>query len=172
VRVAVTRARAPGDLVTAAARGTLWRMHTILHLAVLSLTIFGLSRWLPNVVYIRSAGTAVVVAIVFSVLNFLLGWLIGVFFRAVLFVPAILTLGLLFIIVPFLVNVVVLWLTDKALASFEIATTRALFLSAAVITLVNVVFYSHMFQAAWVGDQDNWNRPAVQHHPTGQPRWI
>jgi putative membrane protein len=138
-------------------------MHTILHLAVLSLTIFGLSRWLPNFVYIRSAGTAVVVAIVFSVLNFFLGWAI----KAVLFVPALLTLGLLFLFVPFIVNTVVLWLTDKALASFEITTTRALLLSAAVITLVNFVFYTPVFQSAWT--YDGGRMPAYHH---AQPRWI
>lgn len=140
-------------------------MLTILHLAVLSLTIFGLSRWLPNFVYIRSAGTAVVVAVVFSLLNFFLGWLI----RALLFVPALLTLGLLFLFLPFIVNVVVLWLTDKALASFEITTVRALWLSAAVITLVNFAFYTPLFQAAWI-DNDR-GQPAV-HHAAGQPRWI
>jgi putative membrane protein len=138
-------------------------MH-ILHLAVLALTIFGLSRWLPNLVYIRSVWTAVVVAVVFSVLNFFLGWLI----RAVLFVPAILTLGVLFLFVPFIVNTVILWLTDKLLASFEIVTVRALLLSAAVITLVNFAFYTPLFQQAWVGDTGH---PAF-HHPTGQPRWI
>jgi putative membrane protein len=141
-------------------------MHPILHLAVLALTIFGLSRWMPNFVYIRSAWTAVVVAIVFSVLNFFVGW----FIRALLFVPALLTLGVLFLFVPFIVNVVVLWLTDKALASFEIATTRALILCAAVITLVNAVFYTPLFQRAWVGG-DDVGRPAY-HHPSGQPRWI
>jgi putative membrane protein len=141
-------------------------MHTILHLAVLALTIFGLSRWLPNFVYIRSAGTAVVVAVVFSVLNFFLGWMI----RAALFVPALLTLGVLFIFVPFIVNTVILWITDKLLASFEIVTLRALLLSAAVITLVNFVFYAPLFQSAWVGGYDQ-GQPAF-HHPNGQPRWI
>jgi uncharacterized membrane protein YvlD (DUF360 family) len=108
----------------------------------------------------------VVVAIVFSILNFLLGWLIS----ALLFVPALLTLGLLFLFLPLIVNVVVLWLTDKALASFEITTVRALWLSAAVITLVNFVFYAPLFQTAWV--DDDGGQPAYHHHVSGQPRWI
>jgi putative membrane protein len=118
----------------------------------------GLSRWLPAV-RIRSTGTAVVVAVVFSVLNFFLGW----FIRAMLFVPAVFTLGLLFLFVPFIVNTIVLWLTDKLLPSFEIAGVGALCLSAAAITVVNGIFYAPLIQAVWVG------------HPLGgpgSPAWI
>jgi putative membrane protein len=85
---------------------------------------------------VKGAGTAIVVAVVFSVLNFLLGWLIHV----VLFVPALLTLGLLFFFVPFIVNTVMLWLTDKVIASFEIRSIRALLISSGCITLVNWLF--------------------------------
>jgi putative membrane protein len=110
-------------------------MHVLLHLAVLALTILVLSRLLPAV-RIRTVGTAVTVAVVFSVLNFLLGWLIWV----LLFVPAILTLGLLFIFVPFIVNTVVLWLTDKLIQSFEIQNTGSLLVCSAAITFVNAAF--------------------------------
>lgn len=118
-------------------------MYPLIHLAVLAVTIFVLARLLPSV-RIRSAGTAVLVAIVFSVLNFFLGWLI----RAMLFVPALLTLGLLFFFVPFIVNTVLLWLTDKAIASFEIRTLRGLLVSSLVITVVNGVFYAPLLNAA------------------------
>ena len=118
-------------------------MYPLIHLAVLAITIFVLARLLPSV-RIRSAGTAVLVAIVFSVLNFFLGWLI----RAMLFVPALFTLGLLFFFVPFIVNTVLLWLTDKAIASFEIRTLRGLFISSLVITVVNGVFYAPLLHAA------------------------
>jgi hypothetical protein len=65
------------------------------HLAVLAATVLVLSRVLPSV-RIRSAGTATVVAITFSVLNFLRGWLI----RARSFVRAVFTLGLFFFVIP------------------------------------------------------------------------
>ena len=58
-------------------------MYILLHLAVLTITVLALARFLPGV-RLQSAGTAVVVAIVFSLLNFFLAWLI----KAVLFVPA------------------------------------------------------------------------------------
>jgi putative membrane protein len=111
-------------------------MYTLMHLVALTGTILLLERLLPSV-KVKSIGSAIMVAIVFSVLNFFLGW----FLRAVLFIPAILTLGLLFLFVPFIVNTVLLWLTDKLLRSFEIETTGGLLVSSTVITIVNAVFH-------------------------------
>ncbi len=111
-------------------------MYVLIHLAVLTLTILALARLLPDV-QIKTAGTALVVAIVFSVLNFFLAW----FLKVLLVVPAILTLGLLFFFVPFIVNTVLLWLTDKVLSSFRINGTGSLLLSAGVITAVNALLH-------------------------------
>lgn len=111
-------------------------MYTLLHLAALAVTVYALARLLPDV-HVKSPSTALVVAVVFSVLNFFLGWLI----RAALFVPAILTLGLLFLILPFVVNTILLWLTDKFLASFEIKSTGSLLLSAGAITAVSALLH-------------------------------
>jgi len=110
-------------------------MHTILHLAAIAATVLLLARFLPSV-KVKNIGSAIVVAIVFSVLNFFLAWLI----KAVLFVPAILTLGLLFLFIPLIVNTVVLWLTDKLIGSFQIDTMGGLLVSALAITVVNAVF--------------------------------
>jgi putative membrane protein len=118
-------------------------MLILLHLAVLAVTILLLARFLPGV-RIRSAGSAIVVAITFSLLNFFLGWLI----HAVLFVPALLTLGALFLFVPFIANVILLWITDKLLESFELESLGALLVASAVITVVNGVFYAPLFQTA------------------------
>src|SRR5271155_2078854 len=111
-------------------------MYILLHLAVLAATVLVLSRLVPGV-RIRSAGTAVLVAVVFSVLNYFLGWVVQV----LLFIPALLTLGILFVFMSFIVNTVMLWLTDKLMASFEISTRRALLLSSAAITVVNAGFH-------------------------------
>ena len=115
-------------------------MHTLLHLAAIAATVLGLARFLPDV-QVKGAGTAVIVAVVFSVLNFLLGWLIPV----LLFVPAVITFGLLFLFIPFVVNTAMLWLTDKVLDSFEIKSVRALLISGGAITLVNWLFYASAF---------------------------
>jgi putative membrane protein len=131
-------------------------MYILLHLAVLTLTVLALARLLPGV-HIQSMSTAVVVAVVFSLLNFFFGWLI----KVALFVPAILTLGLLFLVLPFIVNAILLWLTDKLLRAFEIDSTGSLLLSALVITLVNGAFHialhPHMYRT--------FTQP-------GPPRWI
>jgi putative membrane protein len=94
-----------------------------------------LGRFMPGV-RVKNWTSAAAVAVVFSALNWALGW----FISAVLFVPAILTLGLLFLFVPFIVNTVVLWLTDKFLDAFELRDARALLLSSAAITLVGGAF--------------------------------
>jgi putative membrane protein len=130
-------------------------MYTLLHLAALVVTVLALSR-IFTTVRVKSAGTAIVVAVVFSVLNFFLGWLL----RMALVLPAILTFGLLFLFVPFIVNTVMLWLTDKLIASFQIRTVRALLASAAIITVVNWIFHFAM------------HAQRVGYYRPGPPRWI
>ncbi len=110
-------------------------MYTILHVALLALTVLGLSR-LHNGIYLKTPTTAALVAVVFSALNWGLGW----FLRLLLVVPTLLTLGLLLLFTSLLVNTALLWLTDKLLKSFELRSTRALFYSSGAITLVNWIF--------------------------------
>jgi putative membrane protein len=112
-------------------------MHTLLQLAALAATVLVLARLLPDV-QVKGAGTAIVVSVVFSALNFMLGWVI----HALLFVPALLTLGLLFFFIPFIVNTAMLWLTDKLIERFEIKSLRALLISAGSITLANWVSHA------------------------------
>ena len=123
-------------------------MYILLHMAVLTITVLAMTRIVPSV-KVKSVGSAIVVALVFSVLNVLLGWLIRVF----LIIPAILTLGLLFLFIPFIVNVVLLWLTDKLMRSFEIETMGGLFAGAAIITVANWLFHVaiHAHFAAMTG---------------------
>ncbi|HEY7375298.1 MAG TPA: phage holin family protein [Polyangia bacterium] len=130
--------------------------HVVLELVILTATVLLLARFLPSV-RVKSVGSAIVVAIVFSVLNVLLGW----FIRAVLFVPALLTLGLLFLFVPFIVNSVLLWLTDKLIKSFEIQTLGGLFMSAAVITVVN-----------WLCQYAEHSHRLGMYHHANPTRWI
>jgi len=116
-------------------------MHTLLQVAALAATVFSVSRLLPGV-EVKGVKTAVIVAVVFSLLNFALGWVI----HAVLFVPALLTLGLLFFFVPFIVNTVMLWLTDKLIGDFEIKNLRALLISSGAITVVNFILHALVHQ--------------------------
>ena len=119
-------------------------MYTLIHLAVLTVSILVLSRILPSV-RVKGVGAAVAVAIVFSVLNFFLGWAL----HAALWPLGILTFGLLFLFVPFIVNTVLLWLTDKVLASFEISSLKGLLLSSLAITVVNGVCSLSALHGGW-----------------------
>ena len=131
-------------------------MYTILHLLALTATVLLLARLLPSV-KVQSIGSALVVAIVFSVLNFFLGWAI----RVMLIIPAILTLGLLFLFMNFVVNTILLWLTDKVMRSFQIETLGGLLASSAVITVVNGFFQATLHA----------HRLGLYHNP-GPVRWI
>jgi putative membrane protein len=111
-------------------------MRMLLHLAVLTVTVLLASRYITGV-RVKSAPAALGVAVVFSLLNFLIGWLI----KAALFLPAILTLGLLFLVLPLIANVILLWLTDKVLHVLDIEDARALWLMAILITVVNGLFH-------------------------------
>jgi putative membrane protein len=107
-------------------------MYILLHIVALAAAVLGVARLLPGV-EVKGWRTAIIVAVVFSLLNFFLGWLV----QALLVLPVILSLGLLYFFVPFIVNTVLLWLTDKLIGDFEIKTWRALLGSALVITVVN-----------------------------------
>lgn len=134
-------------------------MYILLHIAALTATVLLLARIVPSV-KVKSMGSAVVVALVFSILNFFLGGLL----RVLLIVPGILTLGLVLLFSTFIVNVILLWLTDKLLGSFEIETFGGLFTSAAILTVVNWVFHVYV-------------RAQLAHHHMlgvgpGPTRWI
>jgi putative membrane protein len=134
-------------------------MYAVLHLAVLTITILFLARVLPDV-RIRSAGTAIAVAVVFSLLNFFLGWLIKIF----LIVPGILTFGLLFLVLPFVVNTILLWLTDKVMSTFKVESLGSLLMSAGAITAVNALMH-YALRSVVAGHM----HPMLSPGPT---RWI
>jgi len=134
-------------------------MYALLHLAVLTVTILFLARALPDV-QIKGASTAIAVAVLFSVLNFFLGWLIRLF----LIVPGILTFGLLFLILPFVVNAILLWLTDKVMSTFKIHSFGSLLMSAGAITAVNALMH-YALRSIATGEMQHLISP-------GPTRWI
>jgi uncharacterized membrane protein YvlD (DUF360 family) len=115
-------------------------IHLLLHFAVLTGTVLLLAKLLPGVRINNTRGAAMV-AVVFGGLNLLVGWLVKALLAALLFVPAVLTLGLAWALVPFLANMALLWVTDKLLDAFELRDTRALMISAGAITVVNVALH-------------------------------
>lgn len=107
----------------------------IVNLILLSISIFLVSSLLPGI-YIKNYGTAIVVAVVYSVINFFLGWLLVI----LSFPFIILTLGLF----TFVINAVLLWLTDRVVNDFEIknfwTTIAAAFLISLTHSLLHWIF--------------------------------
>jgi putative membrane protein len=116
-------------------------IHLLVHFAVLTGTVLLLAKLMPGVRINNTKGAAMV-ALVFGVLNLLVGWLVVIALKALLFLPAIITLGLAWALVPFLANAALLWVTDKLLDAFELRDGKALLVSAGAITLVNVLLHS------------------------------
>ncbi len=77
------------------------------------------SRILPGM-KVKDYQAAVWVAVLFAVLNAVLGWALKAMVGFLLFLPGILTCGLLFGAIPLLVNAILLWMADKIMDDLEI----------------------------------------------------
>ena len=102
----------------------------ILHMLCLGATILLIARVLPGV-HVESYGTAVLVAVIYGLINVTLGTLLKL-----LGLPfVILTLGIFLIII----NTFLLWLTDQLLEDFEIEDLGTTFIAALLITIADTV---------------------------------
>ncbi|MEE8523690.1 MAG: phage holin family protein, partial [Thermoanaerobaculia bacterium] len=61
---------------------------------------------------VRGVGAAVTVAVVFGILNVLIGWLLKLVIGLLSFPLTVLTLGLFLLLIPTLVNAILLKITD------------------------------------------------------------
>ncbi len=103
-------------------------MSTLANMLILSVAVFLTANIIPGI-RIKSFVTAVVVAVVYSVINFLFGWLL-----ILLSLPfMIITFGLFKLVI----NAVLLWATDKLIEDFRIRDFFTTFLAALCITLVD-----------------------------------
>ncbi len=105
-------------------------MQIIWNLLLMSVAVFIVATIMPTI-RIKSFGTAIVVAVVYSVINFLVGW-----FLVFLSLPAIFITFGLFI---FVVNAALLWITDKIVEDFEISGFGSTLAAAFLISLINSV---------------------------------
>ncbi len=100
----------------------------ILNILILSVAVFLVAQLLPGI-RIKNFLTAVIVAIVYSIINFLAGWLL-----VILSLPLIvLTVGLFKLVI----NAFLLWITDKLIEDFEIEGMLTTLAAAVLITLVD-----------------------------------
>ncbi|GAB4338826.1 MAG: phage holin family protein [Calditrichia bacterium] len=103
-------------------------MILLLKIGILSLAIFLVARIMPSV-HIKSYGTAVIVAIVYSFINLLLGWL----FTLISFPLIVITFGLF----KFVINAALLWITDQLIDDFRIDSFGSTLLAALLITIID-----------------------------------
>ena len=105
-------------------------MDLILHFLLLGLTIFAISKTLPGI-HIEGFGTAIIVAIVYGLINVTLGTVLK--FLAIPFIVVSLGVFLIFI------NTFLLWLTDQFLEDFEIDSLGTTFIAAIIITITDTI---------------------------------
>ncbi len=100
----------------------------IINLLILSGAVFLVARILPGI-RVKNFMTAVIVAVVYSVINFFTGWLL-----VLLTLPfVVLTFGLFKLVI----NAFLLWVTDKLIEDFEIKDFFTTIAAAVLITLVD-----------------------------------
>ena len=103
------------------------------------MVVIGLSPSLIPGIRVSGFGSALLAAVVYSVLAFLIGWLVRAFVTLLSIVPGCLTFGLFFMLVPTLANAVLLKLTADSMTSFSIRSWTAAFLLALALTLLDLV---------------------------------
>jgi putative membrane protein len=100
----------------------------------------GVSKILPGF-RIRSYGTALMVSAVYSILYIVLHFILFKVLWILTIPVVILTLGIIF----FVVNAVILWLTDRIVDDFDIDSTATLLIAAVLLTIVNWIIRVVLF---------------------------
>jgi putative membrane protein len=115
-----------------------WILHAALTVVAVAVAVLVSSKLFVDV-EVKRPKTSVTVALVFGVLNVLVGWLLRTFVALALLPAAVFTLGLAYLFFGVIVNSVLLWLTDKLVGDFEIRSFRGLFGTAALISFATWV---------------------------------
>ena len=105
-------------------------LRLLIEVFVTSGLLYALATALPGV-RLKSFGTALVVVLVYGVLNYFLFWLVA----PIAFIPMLLSFGLFGLVI----NAFLLWLTDKLIDDFEIDALRTTLLIAILLTVAKVV---------------------------------
>jgi len=106
-------------------------MTIILSLLLKSFAVFVVAKILPGI-HIKNFGTAILVAFIYSVINFLLGKILFFFAFPVIFI----TFGLFI----FIIDAFLLWITDKMIEGFEIDSFVTTILAAFLIMVSDRLF--------------------------------
>ena len=115
-------------------------IHWLVHLLISALIILAVSKLVPGV-KLRSFGTAIVVALVLGILGVVVGWGLTLLFSIIAAPAILLTFGLAYLLIRLVVNMILLWLTDKLISGFEIEGFGSLALAALVISVLQHVAF-------------------------------
>jgi putative membrane protein len=96
-----------------------------------AVSLMGIAKLLPGV-YVKSFGTAMVVAAVYGVLSVLCSWLLGIIF----FLPLLLTFGLFALVI----NALLLFVTDQLVEDFAIDSLITTLIAAVALTILNGIW--------------------------------
>ena len=107
-------------------------MQVLISIFFLSIAVFVVAQLLPSI-HLKGFGTAIVVAIVYSVLSFLLGGVLVLLSLPLMIV----TFGLFKLVI----NALLLWVTDLFIKDFKIDGFGALLLAAFLITLFDALLH-------------------------------
>ena len=100
----------------------------IVNIFIFSVAVFLVANFLPGI-QIKNFMTAIVVALVYSLINYCTGWML-----MILSLPfMIITFGLF----KFVINAFLLWVTDKMIDDFEIKDIFTTFIAAFLITIID-----------------------------------
>lgn len=94
-----------------------------------------LARKIIPGVRVRKTESAIGIAAAFAVLNLLIGWLLKVVLTIVLLPAALLTFGLVYLVIGLVVNTILLYVTDKLIDDFEIESFGSLVGTAGLISV-------------------------------------
>ncbi len=103
-------------------------MSIILNILIFAVAVFVVAKLLPGV-HIKSFMTAIGVSIVYSLVNFFIGWL--------LILISLPFLILTFWLFKFVLNAIMLWITDKFIDGFEIENFGWTLVAALQISLID-----------------------------------
>ncbi|MFC1839487.1 phage holin family protein [Thermodesulfobacteriota bacterium] len=105
-------------------------IHALWNILLLGVAVFLVAELLPGI-RLKNFGTAIIVAIVYSLINYLIGWLL-----VLLSLPfIIITFGLFKIVI----NALLLLITDKVIDDFEIDGIGITFMAALLISIVDSI---------------------------------
>jgi putative membrane protein len=113
-------------------------MRMVLRLLAMMIVI-AISPQVISGIHVDGLGSALIAAVLYSLLVFAIGWFVRFVVALLSIVPGILTLGLFFLLIPILASTVLLKLTAGAMTSFTIDSWFAAFLLSAALHVLDLL---------------------------------